>query len=411
MNASNLYVGIDISKAKHDVAVVNEQQRILIPGFVIAESGCGFQQLITRLEKLRQIYDASGICLGMEATGDYWKNLYTFLLRQTDWSVTVINPLQTHHFAISKLRRAKTDPVDAADIARFMQERKPEPTSAEQFGLQMIRDMDKQIVSLIKQRNVAMYRLRLELGKTFPELEQNTRSFTAQRLLALLSQYPTPEIIRQTSLQTFRELRLNGTNRRIAVPYLEHIKQLATESIACKTGPYAGLVVQSLAHQLIMIEQLIKQMKQQLVQVFEQQQGGTCLLATVPGIAPLTAATLEAYIGNVRRFPTSKQIIAYFGLNPTVRQSGTSISGRSRLQKRGNSRVRNILFMNVLVMIRHKMDPIYSFYQKKVDEGKPKMVAIGAAMRKLLVIIYTMLKTNSAFNKNNNISKNNENIT
>ena len=93
MNSSTLYVGIDVSKAKHDVAVVNEQRHPLIPGFVITENANGFNQLVTRLEKLKQLSTSSQICVGMEATGDYWKNLYAFLVRRTDWLVTVINPL------------------------------------------------------------------------------------------------------------------------------------------------------------------------------------------------------------------------------------------------------------------------------------------------------------------------------
>lgn len=409
MNSSTVYIGIDVSKAKHDVAVMDEHQTILTPSIVIAESAVGYQQLIDRLEKVNHRCDASRIYVGMEATGDYWKNLYAFLQRRTSWSVTVINPSQTHHYAISRLRRAKTDPVEAADIARFMQERKPGPTPPEQFGLQLIRDMDKQIVSLVKQRNVAIFRLRLELGKTFPELEQRTASFTSQRVLTLLSHYPTAEIIHQTSLETLCELHSFDTNRRLSAAYLTQVKGLAADSIACKSGPFSGIVVQNLTQQLMMYEQLIGQLKKQLVQVFEQYTGRCCILATIPGIAPLSAATLEGYIGNVKRFPTEKQIVAYFGMNPTIGQSGTSIKRRSRLQKKGNPRVRNILFMTVLTMIRFKVDPIHSFYQKKVDEGKPKLVAVGAAMRKLLVIIYNMLKTNTefVFNKNNNnISKN-----
>ena len=399
MNATNLYVGIDVSKRKHDVAIMDDRQHILTPGFVITESAAGFHQLIDRLQQVKQRCGASRIYVGMEATGDYWKNLYTFVQRRTNWSVTVVNPQQTHHFAISQLRRAKTDPVDAMDIARFMNERKPKPTPPEQFGWQLIRDMDKQLLSLIKQRNAAIFRLRLELGKTFPELEQRTASFTAQRMLTLLTHYPTAELIRHTSLQTLAELRSLNTNRRLSSAFLETVKQLAADSIASKTGPFAGIVVQNLAQQLIMLEQFIEQLKKQLVQVFEQHTGRGSVLATIPGIAPLSAVTLEAYIGNVKRFPGHKQIVAYFGMNPTVRLSGTSLKGRSRLQKKGNPRVRNILFMSVLAMIRFHVDPIYSFYQKKVDEGKSKLVAIGAAMRKLLVISYAMLNSNSEFSQ------------
>ena len=410
MKTSVIYTGIDVSKGKHDVAVIDDTQNILTPGFTIRENAAGFQQLLQRLEQIKQRCHAAHIYLGLEATGDYWKNLYTFIVRQTNWSVSVINPSQTHHFAISRLRRASTDPVDAADIARFMQERKPKPTLPHQFGWQLIRDLDLQLVSLLKQRNAAIYRLRLELGKTFPELEQRTVSFTSQQLLSLLHHYPTAELIHQAPLTTLAQLRTVNTRRKLNTALLEKVKQLADNSVASKTGAFSGIVAQNLTAQIMMLEQYIGQMKQHIVQACEQYTGRSCLLATIKGIAPLTAARLQAYIGDATRFPGAKQIVAYYGMNPTIRQSGTSIKRRSHLQKKGNPRVRNILFMSVLTMIRFKVDPIYSFYQTKVDEGKPKLVAIGAAMRKLLVICYTMLKSNTEFKpvekKNNTLSKN-----
>jgi len=397
MNSLHLYVGVDVSKLKHDVAAIDDQKRTVTPCFVVNESAEGYRSLLERLEKIRQRLCAANFHIGMEATGDYWKNLYHFLSSRTEYPVTVINPVQTRHFAMSELRRAKTDPVDAVDIARYMLERKPNPTLPQAIGLELVKDIDKQILSLIKERNANIYRLRLELGKTFPELEQAATSLTAQRLLVLLSNYPTAELIRQTSVEQLCQLTYGKKDRHIAKSFVENVKKLAQDSIACKIGPDAGIIVQTLAQRLREIEQHICWLKTKLVEVFRRQTGQPSILTTIPGIAPLTATILEACIGDVSRFPDYKKIVAYFGMNPTVCKSGKSLNRKSRLQKKGNARVRNILFMNVLTMIKHKVDPIYSFYQRKVDEGKAKLVAVTAAMRKLLVIIYEMLKNNESF--------------
>ncbi len=398
MDSHDLYVGIDVSKLKHDIAVIDDQKKLLTPCFAIRETAAGYDELFERLIKIQNRCHATHVNIGMEATGEYWKNLYHFFLNRTDWPVTVINPMQTRHFAKSQLRRAKTDSIDAVDIARYMQERQPAPTPPRTFGLQAIRDIDRQILSLVKERNANIYRLRLELGKTFPELEQKSSSLTARRVLILLQHYPTAESIRNTPAEKLYELNYDGNKkRRLPTSFLNQVKALAQNSIACKYGANAGIIVQALAQRINQINQHIIWLQKNLVTSFRQQNGKPSILATIPGIAPLTATILEAYIGDVNRFANYKKMVAYFGMNPTVHLSGKATRSRSRLEKKGHARVRGILFLNTLTMIRFKVDPIYSFYQRKVDEGKPKMVALCAAMRKLLVIIYEMLKNNEPF--------------
>ena len=121
------------------------------------------------------------------------------------------------------------------------------------------------------------------------------------------------------------------------------------------------------------------------------------LLTNIKGISQETAIILEAYIGDINRFSNAQKLVAFFGMNPTVNQSGKSKKRKSRLQKKGSGIVRHKLFMAMLVIVRHKTDPFYSYYKRLVDSGKPKLVAIAAAMRKLLVVCYAILKTQQPF--------------
>ena len=121
MTDNGLFVGIDISKAKHDVAIMNQEKKVLCKPFVIRENRTGYQLLVDKLLQLRQKHQAQTCYIGMEATGNYWKNLYHFLKSQSsEFRVTVVNPVQTRAFAKAELRRAKTDPVNAKDIARYL---------------------------------------------------------------------------------------------------------------------------------------------------------------------------------------------------------------------------------------------------------------------------------------------------
>lgn len=411
-----LFVGIDISKFKHVVAILNESKQLLGKVFEVLESRAGYQHLLAKLEQLARQYQTQEFRIGMEATGDYWKNLYHFLKRQGQAPsglksplvspallVSVINPVQTKRFAQSELRRAKTDAVNAIDIARFMVEKKPQPAVPRTALLDSIKDLDRQIHAVQKQQIMTLNKLRIELTKVAPEIERHIALSRHQQVLVLLKHYPTAEAIARASWEELRQLRYGKKRWRLSGPFITKMQALAQNSIAHKTGPGAGLVVQTLVEQLLHQQQLVSELKACLLQLYQNVKEQPSLLATIPGIGQETAIALEAYIGDIARFPKAKNLVAYFGMNPTVNLSGIVTARPGSLQKKGCALVRHKLFMAVLSMIRNQVEPFYSYYQRLVAAGKPKLVAIGATMRKLLVVIYAMLKKQQPFQPKKNL--------
>ena len=120
------------------------------------------------------------------------------------------------------------------------------------------------------------------------------------------------------------------------------------------------------------------------------------LLASIPGIGQVTTAHILAHVGDINRFKTAKKLAAFAGLNPCQRQSGTSIKGRTKLSKIGSSQFRKSLYMPALVAIRYN-PTLKTFYEGLLARGKAKMVAIGAVMRRLLHIVYGVLKNQQEF--------------
>ena len=393
----DLFVGIDVSKHKHDVAIVNEQKKLVGQQFVITDDLQGYQSLVNRLDHFAHQWPVESFYIGLESTADYWKNLYYYLKRQSDaFRLTVINPVQTKAHAKTELRRAKTDPVNAKDIACFMVEKRPEPSYSRQLIFDVIKDIDKQIYQYRKQQTMSVNKLRMELNKVAPEIEKAVDNIKGKQILALLAQLPTAHTISDSSDSTLRDIRYGKNNWRLPRPFIENIKALAANSVAYKTGDGAGYVVQSLARTISHFQQEIVCLKRQLSELYQCSTETGSLLATIPGISPETAIVLEAYIGDVGRFANAKKFVAYFGMNPTVNLSRKH-AGKSYLQKKGATIVRHKLFMSTLCMVGREVEPIISFYQRLIDAGKPKLVAIAACMRKLLVIIYYMLKNRQPF--------------
>jgi transposase len=119
------------------------------------------------------------------------------------------------------------------------------------------------------------------------------------------------------------------------------------------------------------------------------------LLVSIPGIGEKTAARLLAEFGHLHN-ASARQLTAYAGLTPKQHDSGTSVRKRPRLSKIGNSNLRKALYFPAIVAKRH--NPIINaFCQRLKDRGKAKMAIIGAAMRKLLHIVYGVLKSQCPF--------------
>ena len=400
MNKTFLFVGIDVSKLKHDVAVIDENKTYLGKPFVIKDDLSGYQFLLNRLQTYENEYGTQRFYIGLEATADYWKNIYYYLKRQSPlYSLTVLNPVQTKAFAKTELRRAKTDPVNAKDIALFMMEKRPVASVDRLPVFDTIKDIDKRIHQIKKQQTRLTNKLRLELAKVAPEIEKSVSRMKGLQILALLEAYPTAERIAAASLQELAAVRYGKHNWTLPMPFIQNMKALAQNSVGYKTGTGAGYVVQSLVRSLSLAREEIERLETQSQHLYFSVKEQDSLLATIPGIRLQTAIALEAYIGDVNRFSNSKQIVAYFGMNPTINHSGKSKRGYSFLQKKGNPIVRHKLFMAVLPIISSKKEPFYTYYRRLVDAGKPKLVALVATMRKLLTVAFAMLKHQKPFDE------------
>jgi len=122
------------------------------------------------------------------------------------------------------------------------------------------------------------------------------------------------------------------------------------------------------------------------------------LLCSIPGVGPTIAATIVSEVGDVERFKTAKALVAYAGLDPRVRQSGTTLSHNTSLTKRGTPYLRRDLFIAASVAKRWDPD-LRAYYEKKRGEGRTYTEAIIAVSRKLLYRVYAVWKRNGAYVK------------
>lgn len=171
-----------------------------------------------------------------------------------------------------------------------------------------------------------------------------------------------------------------------------HAQQYAP-NLANEVKKSQQAIERALKRQLEKIEKAIENLCRTDITLKEQ----TELLVTIIGIGHLSAVRVLAYGRKALTERNRKQLTAHAGLAPRHRQSGTSIHGKSYIAKQGDRRLRAAIFMPTLVAIVH--NPIIkSFYQRLLEKGKPKMLAVVACMRKMLLIIRAMLINKKPFN-------------
>jgi transposase len=313
-------LGIDVAKAKLVVCLLVQDQA---HPHTFDNTPVGFTKLERWLHKLK----VPPVHACLEATGSYGEDVALFL-HEAGHRVSVVNPARIKGFAQSELARNKTDKADAALIAHFCLEKRPEAWHP-----------------------------------------------------------PAPEI---------RELRA-------LVRRLDDLQQMLTqEQNRLASGISSETIRYSLEQMIETLHEQIQQLQRQIQHHIDQHphlRQQRELIDSIPGLGELTAARLIAEFQDLSAYPSARQLAAQAGLTPRHFQSGTSVRGRPRLCKLGNARIRKALYMPAVVAMRFN-PVIRAFVTRLRQRGKHTMLIIGAVMRKLLHLVFGVLKSGKMFDPN-----------
>lgn len=120
------------------------------------------------------------------------------------------------------------------------------------------------------------------------------------------------------------------------------------------------------------------------------------LIGSIPGMGQMTTPKVLAFLGDVRRFKSAKALAAYIGVTPKLRESGTSVRGRSMLSRAGHTQMRTALYMPALVASRH--NPVVKAFGDRLRlAGLAPKAVVGACMHKLALLIYGVLRSGTPF--------------
>lgn len=376
-----LYIGIDISKYKHDCIVIDDAGVIIRNVFSFDNSRTGFDQFMEMFKSLDPLEIKK---IGFEATGHYQDNFKVYLER-SGIEFMELNALLVHKFKNSQtLRGVKTDKTDARLIATYLSSIEFKPYPKISYHTLALRSLCKRHFDLINERTKYLIRITNFLDRTFPEfkefIKENIKSKTC---MYILRNYGIPNKIMNINIQSYENLR-KESHGHFSVAKFDKLKELAKNTIgfSYETDIFE---IKSLLRVYDTLQDEISLVENEITTILSKINSR---IPTILGIGKVSAASIIAEIEDISRFDDPNKLLAFAGLDPRIYQSGTQ-EFKGRMNKKGSVVLRRVL-MNCSESILMYNPAFYTYYRKKRDEGKPHRVAISHVARKLVRIIYKL---------------------
>ena len=391
--------GIDVSKSFSDMCILSPDNQIFAQTKIYHDSTS-----MKRAEALlKKAADAFGSrpAVVMEATSHYHLILFQFF-SDCGYDVLVVNPLQSNSMKDFSIRKRKTDKVDAFKLAMLYRTKTLRPSQIPQSAIRALRLLCRERVELLN--DVTRYKNRLTAfldHKVFSDVGGITsravlEHFPTPAILLAADEYELVEVIATASRAgyKFAKKKAEALIKAAETAKLLGVHSCADESMILSVIPTLNTLSDSVAY----LEQSIGNLLAQVKTIRKNIE----LLQTIPGVGPHSASLIMAEIGDVSLFKKPKQLAAYFGLDPSERQSGTFRGTKNKLSKRGSPYARAALHMAVVnAVFKHANapapNPVLSSYYEKKCKTKPAKVALAASMHKLIFIIFAVLRDQKPF--------------
>ena len=389
------YLGIDIGKNKHVASMIGNDGKPIFKAFSFTNTTEGGESLLEKLTICGA--ELHTLDIGLEATGHYWLALYSFL-HDRGYKLHVINPIQTDGWRKGvEIRRRKTDVIDSLLIAElirygdFLEARLPDEAVLSLKNLTRFRSYLMDSIGDLKRKVICV------LDQVFPEYESVFTNVFGKTSKEILLQFSTPADFETISADNLSELLASLSRKKLGREAAEKLSAAASKSFGitfCRDS--FSFQLRMLIEQIKYIESQVDDTEYEINDIMAELDSP---ITSIPGIGKVTGAVILGEIGDITRFDNPAKLVAFAGIDATVRQSGEFEGSANKMSKRGSPYLRRALFQAALVAATGRYpDPVLNtFYLKKRAEGKHHYTCIGAVSRKLCYIIYAVLKENRPF--------------
>ena len=362
----------------------------------------GLNELLNLVKEMEEKLDEE-VCVVYEATGVYHRVLKKFL-EDNNIKQFIINPLLSAKTRKNdSLRSPKTDKLDPKSIAKTYYNQNLFSSSKKQTVYHELRELSRYYEDVLVHIRKDKVAFRAQLDVVFPGYDRLFEDLYGSVSMTIIEKYPHPELLEKKSVKTVSKVIQAKTCHKETVS-----DAMASKAIEFSKTIYSGCGKDEI--EVDILKRLIANLKAHLEEaerilnemiLLAQDLPNYAILKSIPGIGDNLAARIIAEIGDMSRFKKYTQLIAYIGIDPRINESGQDDGKHLHITKKGNKRLRCLLYLAVTCSIRLKRDDnkIRDYYIKKMQQSNPmsSKAAKIACANKLVQIIYNMCKNGTVY--------------
>lgn len=397
VNEKVMIVAIDIGKEKN-TGYCRDRNGFDIKPFEFSNTHEGFKLFWEKVTKTKTILSADKIIAGLESTGSYGEPLVHYL-RSKPVTLVQVNPMHTKRVKElpdnSPNKTDRKDPRVIADIIQLGHHLSlvvPTGAAAELRQLTHFRERT------IGDRTALINQLQMLVGKIFPEFLSVMNVTDSKSALYLLENHLFPEdIVRLGRKRLAKKLR-KVSRGRLGNERAQELVEVAVDSVGIKEGRQSiRMRICHIVQKIRDYDSCIGEIEDQMNQYLDRIPYSSSLMS-IKGIKQVTVAGIIGEVGNFEDFHRSDALVKLAGLNLYEISSGKH-KGKRRISKRGRSLLRKILYFASINVVK-KGCIMHDYYQRLINGGKPKIKALIAVSRKLLKVMFALVRDKTVYRAN-----------
>ena len=398
-------VSIDVSKGKSDYQAFKNLNVKYTGSRSIKHTKEGFDEIVNLVREMEKKLEAE-VCVVYEATGVYHRVLKK-VLEDNNIKQFIINPLLSAKTRKNdSLRSPKTDKLDPKSIAKTYYSHSLHNSHKQETIYHELRELSRYYEDILVHIRKDKVAFRAQLDIVFPGYDTLFDDLYGPVALAVIEKYPHPEMLQKKKINTVSKVIQSKTCHRQAVS-----DTMADKAIEYSKTIYSGCDKDDI--EVLILQRFIKKLKEDMAEAertigemikLAQELPDFSIIKSIPGIGDNLAARIIAELGDMTKFKKKNELVAFAGLDPRISESGKNDGDHMHITKKGNKRLRCLLYLAVTCSIRLKRDDnsIKDFYIKKKQQSNPmcSKAAKTACASKLVRIIYSMCKTGELYQYN-----------
>ena len=402
-------VGIDVGADFSWMSIALPNQTFVGKPFKILHSDLNSLSLaVSKIKEAEELYSLESRIF-LESTGIYHYPLFCYL-RDKGFNVSVVNPIITKNSTNINIRKVHNDRFDSKKAALIGL--KPDlKVSLMPSDLALdLRNLSREYYDLMDKRSAYVNKLQGELRMVFPQYLKIFSKITTNTALTLLENYTSPDAFLNVPKEKIVES-IRSTAR-FGLTYAENKYNAIIQ--AANDAKAFGHSVSSNFKRIRLYISFIRKYDEEISSILSDMHAlvdanedtdfvkQIYLIESFKGAGFLSAVSLMGEIGDFSAFHSPKQLFAYFGLDPAVKQSGKFSGTRVSMSKRGSRIARRVIHTMALVSISKSKNgsannPVLRDYYLLKCQSKPKMIALGAVMHKVCNIVFAILRDKKEF--------------